>query len=80
MNLGRIIRMGMLHTRGDFWVNRSKVKVTVHYTKNLEVGHNFVQPSWISLKLGKVIPMGMLPTRGDFWVKFQGHSALYKKC
>ena len=45
----------------------------MHYRKtlpkDLNVGHIFLQPSWISMKLGRVIPIGILHTCGDFCVK-----------
>ena len=40
--------------------SRSQCTIQKTLTKKLEVGHNFIQPSWISLKIGRFIPMGVL--------------------
>lgn len=65
--------IGILHTNGDLDIKRSKVKVTMIYsrniTKNVNVAHNFVQPSCISMKLSRGIPKGILHTCGDIYVK-----------
>ena len=84
MKLGIVVPMGdrsFIHvvTFG------SNVQVIMHYRKtltnnNLIGGHNFLQPSWISMKLGIVLPMGILHTCGDFESKGKGqcHNAQKK--
>ena len=56
------IPMGVLYTCGDLGFKRSKVKITVLYrktvTKNINICHNYLQPSWILTKLATIIPMG----------------------
>ena len=72
MKLRRFIPMAILHTYGDFWVKKWKVKVIMHCRKTItkiNIGHNFLQPSWISMKLCRVFPLLILCTCGDFWVK-----------